>query len=79
VPVVTAGTVVAEWVPSSLYLPSTECGRFMGGAEYAAGTGWIPQTVQWAARLSGWARQYADAQDERYEQWRLGWERVLWS
>jgi hypothetical protein len=79
VPVVTAGTVVAEWVPSSLHLPSTECGRFMGGAEYEAGAGWIPQTVEWAARLSAWAQQDADAQAERYQQWRDEWERVLWS
>jgi hypothetical protein len=79
VPVVTAGTVVAEWVPSSLHLPSTECGRFMGGAEYEAGAGWIPQTVEWAARLSAWARRYADQRAERYEQWKGEWERVLWS
>jgi hypothetical protein len=79
VPVVTADTVVAEWAPSSLHLPSTECGRFMGGMEYEAGVGWIPQTVEWAARLSGWAHRYADAQAERYQQWRSEWERVLWS
>jgi hypothetical protein len=79
VPVVTAGTVVAEWVPSSLHLPSTECGRFMGGAEYAAGVARIPEYVATAARLSGWARWYAGQQAERYEQWRDEWERVLWS
>jgi hypothetical protein len=79
VPVVTAGTAVAEWVPSSLYLPSTECGRFMGGAEYAAGVARIPEYVATAARLSGWARRYAGQQAERYEQWRDEWERVLWS
>jgi hypothetical protein len=79
VPVVTADTAVAEWAPSSLHLPSTECGRFMGGAEYEAGAGWIPQTIQWAARLSGWAQQYADAQAERYQQWKQEWARVLWS
>jgi hypothetical protein len=79
VPLVTADTVVAEWAPSSLHLPSTECGRFMGGAEYAADPARIPQAVQAAARLSGWAQQYADKQAERYHQWKQEWERVLWS
>lgn len=79
VPVVTDGTAVAEWVPSSLRLPGAECGRFMGGAEYAADPGWIPQTVDWAARLAKWAQGYAERQPERYQQWRDGWERLLWS
>lgn len=78
VPLVTNGTVVAEWVSPSLRLPSTECGRYKGGAEYGADADAIPQALQRAAQLAGWARDYAEEHAERYAAWKAAWERLLW-
>jgi glycosyltransferase involved in cell wall biosynthesis len=78
VPLVTGGTAVAEWAPASLRLPSAESGVFLGGKEFAAISAAFPEYVERAARLSGWTQDYADRQEERYQQWRAEWERILW-